>query len=153
MDWLQNIGTPLLMGISGIFGWVIKSKYEELRALEEKLSKERRRTYANIINPILNVLNNLEDKGSSKALETYNLYDYRKTTSDLILIGSDGVIRAHNRLIDYAYSKNVKNIDDDKAMNLITELYLEIRKSIMGKSIIGSKTKLNKEDMRTVLRL
>ena len=157
MDWLQNIEILLLMGIGGIVSWFVKSKYEELRTLEEKLNEERRRAYANIINPILNVLENLENNGSSKVLETYNLHDYRKNTSDLLLIGSDDVVLAHNRFIDYAYSKNGKNIDDDKAMNLITELFLEIRKSIMGKSIIRNiiekRTKLKKEDMYTVLKL
>ena len=37
MDWLQILGPPLLMALGGIITWVIKSKNEELRAIEENL--------------------------------------------------------------------------------------------------------------------
>ena len=146
MDVSLTIGAALLMGISATVSWFVKTKYEELRAAEERLSEERRRIYTKIIDPLLDVIAELEGKGSTNASETVNSYEYRKATFDLILIGDDNVIWAFNRILDYEYSTNTKNFNRDKMISSVAELYLEIRKSITR-----NKTKINTEDMRILL--
>jgi len=48
MNWLQILGPPLLMALGGLLTWIMKSKIEELRSIEEKLRGERTNIYAQI---------------------------------------------------------------------------------------------------------
>ena len=51
MDWLEIVLYVLLMvvGGGGIFSLIIRSRLEELRAIEERLSLERRKVYGGIL--------------------------------------------------------------------------------------------------------
>jgi hypothetical protein len=49
MDWLQALGPSFLIVIGGIISWFLKSRIEELRAIEEKLREERRKIYGQIL--------------------------------------------------------------------------------------------------------
>ncbi|MCD6214562.1 MAG: hypothetical protein J7J46_06260 [Candidatus Desulfofervidus sp.] len=143
MDWLQILGPPLLMALGGIITWVIKSKIEELRAIEEKLREERRNIYAQILDPYIRLFADLKGKGPDQALRKITSYDYRKTAFDLNLFGSDEVVRAYNDLMKHTYKAEATGNQDPKEMiRLWGKLLLEIRKSLGNK-----KTKLNEFDM------
>lgn len=143
MDWLGNLAPPLLMALGGLIAWVIKSKIEELRAVQENLREKRRKTYAEILDPYIHLFTELKTKGPNQALKKIISYDYRKTAFDLILFGSDEVIRAHNNLIKHAYEVEAKGTQDPKQiMSLWGNLLLAIRKSLGNK-----KTKLDEFDM------
>lgn len=143
MDWLQILGPPLLMALGGIITWVIKSKIEELRAIEEKLREERRNIYAKILDPYICLFADLKGKGPDQALRKITSYDYRKTAFDLNLFGSDEVVRAYNDLMKHVYKAEATGNQDPKEMiRLWGKLLLEIRKSLGNK-----KTKLNEFDM------
>ncbi len=143
MDWLQIIGPPLLMVIGGIITWVIKSKIEELRELEEKLREERRNIYAQLLDPYIRLFADLKGKGPEVAVKKITSYDYRKTAFDLNLFGSDEVIRAFNNLMKHTYEAEATGKQDpQKMIRLWGKLLLEIRKSLGNK-----KTKLNEVDM------
>lgn len=53
MEWLKYIGPPLLMVLGGIITWFIKSKSEELKAVEDLLREERRKIYGEILEPYI----------------------------------------------------------------------------------------------------
>ena len=143
MYWLQIIGPPLLMVIGGIITWVIKSKIEELRELEEKLREERRNIYAQLLDPYIRLFADLKGKGPEVAVKKITSYDYRKTAFNLNLFGSDEVIRAFNNLMKHTYeAEAIGNQDPEEMMRLWGKLLLEIRKSLGNK-----KTKLNEFDM------
>jgi len=143
MDWLQILGPPLLMALGGIITWVIKSKIEELRAIEEKLREERRNIYAQILDPYIRLFADLKGKCPDQALRKITSYDYRKTAFDLNLFGSDEVVRAYNDLMKHTYKAEATGNQDPKEMiRLWGKLLLEIRKSLGNK-----KTKLNEFDM------
>ena len=67
MDWLQTIGPALLAVIGGIVGWFLKSRTDELRAVEERLSSERRKVYSDLLEPFVVLLTNTTEtrKGES----------------------------------------------------------------------------------------
>ena len=67
MDWLQTIGPALLAVIGGIVGWFLKSRTDELRVVEERLSSERRKVYSDLLEPFVVLLTNTTEtrKGES----------------------------------------------------------------------------------------
>ena len=58
--------------------------------------------------------------------------DYRKTAFQLILLGSDDVVRAHNELMQYIFSIEGQP-DPGALMQRYARLLLEIRKSLGNK--------------------
>ena len=143
MDWLQILGPTLLMVLGGIITWLIKSKIEELRAVEEKLREDRRNVYAQILEPYIRIFADLKGKGKDEALKQVKSYEYRKTAFDLNLFGSDDVVRAYNDLMQHTYKAEATgNQNPNEMMLLWGKLLLEIRKSLGNK-----KTKLSEFDM------
>ena len=143
MEWLQILGPTLLMVLGGIITWFIKSKIEELRAIEEKLREERRNIYAQILDPYIRLFADMKGKGPDEALKMITSYDYRKTAFDLNLFGSDEVVLAYNNLMKHTYEgEATENKDPNKMMLLWGKLLLEIRKSLGNKN-----TKLDEFDM------
>ena len=149
MDWLQGFGPTLLMVLGGIIAWFIKSNSEEFHAIEEKLRKERRNIYVQILDPYIRLFADIKVKGPNEALKRITSYNYRKTAFELNLFGSDEVVRAYNNLMKHAYEAETTGIQDPKEMmRLWGKLLLEIRKSLGNK-----KTKLDEFDMlRTTVK-
>jgi len=134
MDWLQVLGPTLLMVIGGIITWFIKSRVEELRAIEEKLREERRKIYGQILDPYIRLFVDLKGQGPANALKKISSYEYRKTAFDLNLFGSDEVVRAYNNLWKRTYEAENTECQDPKEMMLLWgSLLLEIRKSLGNK--------------------
>lgn len=103
MGWLEALGPSLAIVLGGIITWIIKSKIEELQAVEEKLRVERRNIYLEILDPYIRIFADLKGKGPEDALKQVTSYDYRKTAFNLNLFGSDEVVRAYNELMQYIY--------------------------------------------------
>ena len=145
MDWLQIVLAPLLMVVGGIVTWIIKSRLEELRAIEERLRAERRKIYGEILDPYVELFASLKlkDGGASKIEQKITSYEYRKTIFELGLLGSDDVVRAYNALMQHSFKSAGSGKQDlGETVRLWGKLRLEIRKSLGNK-----KTKLNEFDM------
>jgi len=145
MNWLQIVLPALLMVIGGIITWFLKSRHEELRAIEERLCDERRKVYSEILDPYVELFANLS-KGegvTSKIGQKISSKDYRKAIFELGLLGSDEVVHAYNDLMQYFFklSPNVQQ-DMRETVKLWGKLRLEIRRSLGNK-----KTKLDEFDM------
>jgi len=143
MDWLYVLGPSLLMVLGGIITWFLKSRVEELRATEEKLRQERRKIYAEILDPYIRLFADLKGQGVNQAIRRITSYEYRKTAFDLNLFGSDEVVRAYNALMKHTYESEERGEQNPKEMlRLWGRLLLEIRRSLGNR-----KTKLGDLDM------
>ena len=153
MDWLQNVLPTLLIVVGGAAGsiitWIIRSRLEELRAIEERLSVERRKVYSEILDPYVKLFASLKLKdGGASIIEQeitpqISSYEYRKTIFELGLLGSDEVVRAYNKLMQYFFKLDATEKQDMReTIRLWGTLRLEIRKSLGNK-----RTKLNALDM------
>jgi len=143
MQWLQLFMTPALMGLGGLISWLIKSKTEELKAIEQKLRQERIQVYGKILEPYIQLFTDLSDNNMRKAVKKILSYDYRKTAFELILLGNDEVVQAYNKLMQYTYSvEDQENKSPGEMLKLWGDFLLEIRKSLGNK-----KTALSNLDM------
>lgn len=151
MNWLQVMGPTMLMVIGGLLTWIIKSRIEELRSVEERLMEERRSIYAKILKPFVQLFADMSDKGVSKSIREITSYEYKKNIFEINLIGSDGVVNAYNSMMQYFYKAEASNEGEEGdtesgdhilTMKMLGKLLLEIRKSLGNK-----KTKLHSLDM------
>jgi len=143
MEYLPIIVPPLLMLLGGIITWIIKSRVEELRAVETKLREDRRKIYVEILDPFIILFSDIQGQGPDKAVMKLQSYEYRKTSLELNLFGSDNVVRAYNNFMSYTYEiESSGKSDTEKMMRLWGGLLLAIRKSLGNK-----KSELNEFDM------
>ena len=149
MDWFQDILAPLILllvaGIGSVVGWFFRSKFEESRAIQQKLNDERRKTYSEMLGPYIRILAEFEGKGPAQAIEQIKSYDYRKTAFDLVLFGSDSVVRAYNAFLQHGYKRQANENNKQSVavyMTLWGKLLLEIRRDVGNKD-----TKLDEYDM------
>ena len=134
MYWLEVLGPSLLLIIGGIATWFIKSRIEELRAVEARLREERRRTYRDLLEPYIRLFAELRVGGTEKAIKQITSFDYRKTAFELVLLGSDEVVRAYNDLMQYTYrADRTESQHPYRLLTLWGELLLQIRKSLVSK--------------------
>ena len=134
---------PILLPLAGGgIAWIIRSRIEELRALEEKLHSDRRKTYEEILDPYIRLFAAIKNPSAQEGVNEQMLsLDYRKTAFQLILLGSDDVVRAHNELMQYIFS--IEGLPDPGVlMKRYARLLLEIRKSLGNK-----RTTLREVDM------
>jgi len=140
------IATPILVAILGGIGWRIRSKIEHQLSLEQKLREDRISIYNEILEPFMVMLmsdeawksdpkNKNRDKAALGARQALSL-DYRKTAFRLALLGSDGVVKSYNELMQYFFSagdrESIQTTEETVRAMLarIGDLLLEIRRSM-----------------------
>lgn len=136
------VATPILIAGLGGFGWLLKNRIERRLELENKLRSDRIEIYNEILEPFIvmfmtdaawnhdpkNRHKSKEDIGIKKALSL----EYRKQAFRLALVGSDGVVRAYNDLMQSFFNASDEPPDESRVigmLSLIGQLLLEIRRS------------------------
>ena len=132
---MEFLGPPILMLLGGLVTWIIKSRVEELRAIEHKLREERRKIYVLILEPYIKLFADAKGRGQQDALNRITSFEYRKTAFELGLFGSDEVVRAYNALMIHAYQRadSPDQYEPKTLWTLFGRLLLEIRKSLGNK--------------------
>lgn len=142
-SWLVAVGPTLLVALGGVVSWIVKSRVEELRAAEEKLREDRRKTYTEILEPYIRIFTD-PTAGAAQAMKKVQSFDYRQTAFQLVLVGDDKVVMAYNNLMQYTYraADGKEPQDTQRMMSLWGEVLLAIRRSLGNK-----RTKLDSFDM------
>lgn len=142
MDYLIQFLPIITAIITAIVTWILKEKSEKLKLQREKLIEEKRQNYFKILEPMILSLNGIKNpKDSQVALKKIASADYRKTSFELMLIGSDQVVQAYNDFFQYLY-KNPDNPSPHKILEQFGNVVLQIRKDLGN-----SHTKLERKDM------
>jgi hypothetical protein len=137
------ITTPILVAVLGGIGWKIRSKIERQLSLEQKLREDRISIYNEILEPFMVMLmsdeawkadprNKNRDKIALGARQILSL-DYRKCAFRLALVGSDGVVKAYNELMQYFFSSDGREANEATVtamLSRIGQLLLQIRRSM-----------------------
>lgn len=147
MDWLVDtlkaLVAPALIGVGALVSWLVRSQFEQYRQLERSIAEQQRETYAGILDPFIQLFANMGGGGSQDGVISQVLSkDYRKTTFDLTLFGSDDVVRAYNNMMQYLYTTPQDKVEPSELMGLWGELLRQIRRSLGHR-----RTKLDRYDM------
>jgi len=121
MEWLLALVPALLMGLGGLIVWLIKSRIEELRAeelraVEAQLREQRQKVYSDILAPYTQIFSNLRAQGNKQAIRTITSYEYRRTSFELTLFGSDEVVRAYNDLTQHSFKAEAEEPGGDASL-------------------------------------
>lgn len=149
MDWTTNIIAPIVVAIIvGLAGWFLRQYFDSVKRERERLQDERRNIYMQTLEPYIRLfasVSNQDKRVEKEALELIQSYDYRKTSFELKLMGSDKVVLMLNKLMQHFYTraglKQNNNEPDYTGVFLLGELFLVIRKDLI------KKTKLDCIDM------
>src|SRR5260221_7731984 len=102
VDWVAAIGPTLLLIIGGLASWFIRSRTEDLRAAEERLHEERRRIYVQVLEPYIKLFASIKSGDLAPVTKQMASYEYRKVSFELLLVGSDEVVKAYNALMTFS---------------------------------------------------
>jgi len=132
MDWLAALLVPALLGFGGLVGFAVKSRMEEQQRAREGLASERRKIYADLLDPYIRIFALAKDKGDTGDIEKHILSsEYRKTALEVVLVGSDEAVDAYNDLMQ-TYFKGISSSTSSQieALGRYGHLLLAIRKSL-----------------------
>lgn len=94
MEWIQILGPTILLLIGGLISWYLKDRTEALRIQREKFQQERLKIYVEILEPILGAFIYQDSiKKQSEAIAKVATDAYRKKSFELVLFGSDDVVK------------------------------------------------------------
>lgn len=137
-----GLGAPILVAIGGIISWFLKTRREELQAIEERALERRIKTYNQILNPIIVLFSTGADKKlKDNAIKEIGSIEYRKAAFNLITFGSDEMVNTYNDMMQSFFKKEAEN-DPKITMKKFAKFILSIRKDVYNKN-----TKLKDWDM------
>lgn len=134
-----------LLGSGSIITVIIQERITKLRSIEEKLREDRRKVYIDLMSPFIQMFTKGPDQ-QQKALNELLSPEYRKTSFELTLLGSDEVVKAYGNLMQYSFQLEKQEIDKNMLIKLYATLMLNIRKDLGNKD-----TQLNEKDMLAYL--
>jgi hypothetical protein len=142
---IASVATPILVLILTALGWTIRNRIERARNIEEKLRDDRIQIYQEILEPFIIILTKEEGIATEKAyrgktkeqiaIEKIVSVKYRQTAFELALIGSDDVVRAYNKMMQFFFSDSLTKAQDKEAeikklWRLLGDFLLAIRRSV-----------------------
>ena len=146
IDWMDFLATPLIGALVGFGVWYFQSRLEALRREQERLHDDRRKVYADVLEPFVRIFVGIKNpKENQKALEHMLSLEYKRTAFQFSLIGADDVVRSFNDLMQYVYSFDPdarEKLDPSELMRRWGVFLLEIRRNVGD-----PKTKLTPADM------
>lgn len=134
IDWINILVTPAVGAAVGFSVWYFQSRIDSLRRAQENLHDERRKIYAEVLDPFIRIFAGIKNpQETKKAMKQVASYDYRRTAFEFSLVGSDDVVRAFNNLMQYIYRGGTDDGTDIDATQLMRHwgaFLLEIRRNV-----------------------
>ena len=126
----------IIIALIAVFGAVIPYLLQKNKELKLKIADQKREAYSNFLRNFTQTAVAImhDDDVSGKDADR----DRMLARDQLLLYGSDDVIKAYDAWIRYA---DMEKRDLDKEGELVSLIFLAIRKDLLGK------TKVTKEDL------
>ncbi|TRW48069.1 hypothetical protein FM042_10440 [Aliidiomarina halalkaliphila] len=130
MDWLINVVPVLLTLIGGGAGWLLKSKLETKRRIEESLQEEAAQIYLGILLPFATLFSDLSLKSQAETLKKIKSCEYREKSFKLVLVGSDEVVSSWNSMWSTIYAAERREGKSTDILVAFGNVLLAIRRSL-----------------------
>ena len=131
----------------GIAVWWFQSQMSTIKTQRQRLHDERRQLYVDILEPYMAIFSGGDDKLANvqQAVESITSSEYKATTFQLMMLGSDEVVNALNDMMQYFYKQSdhpEREAQPLEALKRWGALLLAIRRDLGNKN-----TKLQDIDM------
>lgn len=131
---IVGLGAPIFAVIGGLVSWFLKSRKEELQAIEERALERRIETYNQILHPIIVLFaSGASQKEKEKASAQIATVEYRKAAFNLITFGSDEMVNSYNSMMQSFY-KNEAETSPELVLKKFAAVVLSIRKDVYNKN-------------------
>lgn len=136
MEWIQILGPTILLLIGGLISWYLKDRTEALRIQREKFQQERLKIYVEILEPILGAFIYQDSiKKQSEAIAKVATDAYRKKSFELVLFGSDDVVKKWGEFMQHQYKNNAfGQVDLKTSLEKLGDFLISIRKDLGDKN-------------------
>ena len=137
--------TPVVAAVVGFGVWFIQSRIDAMRRAREALRDERRKAYADILDPFIRLFAGINNEQETrKAIKHVASFEYKRAAFEFALVGADDVVKSFNNLMQKLYRADAEgsNISPRDFLFLWGVFLLEIRRSLGDE-----KTKLTPIDM------
>ena len=126
----------MLVLIGGLVSWYLKDRTEALRTEREKFQRDRLNIYLEILEPVLGAFVYQDStQKQSRTIAKIASDQYRKKSFELILYGSDEVVRAWGDFMQHMYRSNEAGTFDLKAsLQKLGAVLLAVRKDLGNKN-------------------
>lgn len=104
MEWVATIGVPLGIALAGVFGYLLRSRIEDLREAERRLSDDRRKIYSDLLSPYIDIFAEVGNE-PEKVAQKFKPATMRRLGFNFMLIASDDVARAYNDFMQFTYKE------------------------------------------------
>jgi hypothetical protein len=134
IDWLDILIAPLVGAIVGFGVWYLQSRLEAIRREQERLHDDRRKVYADVLEPFVRIFAGIRNpKENQAALQHMLSVEYKRTAFEFSLIGADDVVKSFNDLMQYVYRLEVEAEEKRNPRELLRlwgVFLLEIRRNV-----------------------
>ena len=114
IGWLDAV----LAIVVALITWRITSAIETARRERERLKEQQRSIYMAVLDPYIRMLAGIDDPSRiAKAMKKVQSYEYRRTTYEFMLLGSDEATRALNRMMQYFFKRHDEGQGSDGIPN------------------------------------
>lgn len=135
---LLAIITPILLTIGGLLTWFLKTRNENLQTIEERAREKRLETYRKLLDPFIVLLTtNKTKKEEEKALNSITSVEYKRAAFDLVIYGSDEMVRSYNKMMQYFFKTDFENQskeDGKSSLKYFADFIIAIRKDLNNKA-------------------
>ena len=132
---IGSIITPFLVIFLGGIGWLVRNSIdasrmqeERWREREDRLREDRIKIYEAVLEPFEMLLSK-DKKKQVEATQLVESYGYRHAAFQLVLMGSEDVVKAYNDLMQFFYQQEAQRTPK-KVFLLLGNFLLAIRKSV-----------------------
>jgi len=125
---LLTVGFGAFVGL-GV--WAIQSRIEALRKASDRLYDDRRKVYAELLEPVLRSFSAIRTPAErQKADALLASYEFQKRVFEFNLIAPDSVVSAFNDMMQYIYHAKSDSSTHVHVMRFYGGLLLALRKSV-----------------------
>ena len=119
----------IIIALIAVFGAVIPYLFQKNKELKLKIADKKREAYSSFLKNFTEIAVAImhEEDISGKDVDL----DRMLARDKLLLYGSDEVIKSYDAWVKYA---DIENCDMDKETELVSCLFLAIRKDLLGKT-------------------
>ena len=132
--------SPVLITVGGLISWLIKSRKEELLALEERAREHKLKTYEMLLEPFIGAFTfTLTPEEKDKFYQKMHTVEYRQAAINLISFGSDEVVRSYNKIMQDFFNPPINKSGENKEeyallhLKNFADFLLNIRKDLYDK--------------------